>query len=736
MYDKVPLKAGSQEFLDNNILALADNLCDYDNLSVSDISNFSVAITQGAAAGYSSTSLKGGGTYQFGVIMYDEANRSSFVQTSDALKKTVKTLMQEGGAFEHTVTFNFGNFVFPDWVKKVAICRTQNLNINRTLEKGFIQWAISSLEYLDDSNNVVAIGVATKVRIKIEGLDQFNTINYNQTTTTYQFVEGDQITLMTAGAGTTYISPATYGTITKQLRSTDGIELIFDMDTRILALSTALQPLQVGSFVEISTPTQSTGRAIFYEVTKQLDIDSSTHKYTPNTYTFTGTQSTWDTYFIVRTKYPLQPPYAGAAPDIFTGTFEHHSLSDTVVNSEGEDIGRINVVNENAGQLWYPSLVRYSMPYVQDTFINGLSTFDSGREKTFFRQYGNITRMYCEQFNLCLIQEEKAFRVMVNRNLITSSTGDNTVTLTKDILSDAIEIQGNFGCQNGETFIGREGQLFWADLKRGAFVGGNFDKVGDISALYNDKGEATGIKTYATKALKNIFNINNDRDLDDVLVHAGFDPKLGQWIFTSFNTDTTLKTYINNENHWSILKNQTVAFNNVGYWQGFFSFTPEYYGMVEGKRNGNCLVSFKEGIPYYHNQNDEQTYLTFYGTECDKYVSVICNEAPDTVKNFMNISVNSKDKSVVLSGTKYDGVSVLTSNNQTSLVPITQFVQKEGFWNSPFFRDTSLGRTIGTGDFLKGTWVKVLLKGDTTKNGDYNEFRGVIVSYTKSEYTN
>jgi hypothetical protein len=732
LFDVVPYKSYAQELLSNNVLSLGNNLSGWDNLPQEEINKCTVVITYpsnfNTATPQDNQVLKGGGIYQFGIIEYDDANRSSAVNTTPALQKYINTVMENGGYYLQNITVNLNGLVFSDGAKKFAICRTQNTVINRTLEKGFIQWCVSSVLYVDNANQITgaAPSAATqKVIIAVSGLDQFNTDNFNQTSTSYQFSEGDKITLITAGGNV--IDPTVYGIITKELRSTDGFTLIFDMDDRIDQLDTAGDIFFKGDIIEIWSPS-SESTNLFYEITEQLEIDQTTHTYTPDAVTL----DTWDTYFLVRDDYPLADPYDAA--NQFHETFEHHSFSDTIADSQGEDIGRVNMVNENARQQWKPAEVRYSYPYVQNTFINGLSTFDSGRKKDYYRQYGGITRMYCEQYNLAIIQEEKAFRSMVNRNLLTSATGDNTITISSDILSDAIEIQGNFGCQNGETFIGRQGMLYWVDLKRGAFVGGNFDRVEDISALYDKNGNAQGIKTYALKALKNIFNTNNDRELDDVLIHAGFDPKLNQWVFTSFNTDPNLKTFTNNFDNWSILRNETVAFNTAGKWDGFFSFTPEFFGICEGKRNGNCLVSFKEGIPYFHNQNDTTTYLNFYGTECDKYFEIVSNKG-DGVKNAMNISIDSKSKSLVLAGTKYSAVSVKTSNNQLSTIPLPSFVQKEGMWWSQFYRNTNLGKTIITGDPLKFSWIKVKLKGDTTKNSEYNEVRGVTVLFNDSKYT-
>jgi len=750
LFDNVPLKSYAQEFLSNNILALGNNLSSYDNLDQADIDDCDIDLTFPSVfdpnVPADNQVLKGGGTYQFGIIMYDDANRSSSVQTSENLKLYIPTTMENAwtgiGAYSlQNIVFNLNGLVFPDWVKKISICRTQNTVINRALEKGFLQWEVASVFYTNNAGALTGgIGLvpsitSRKVLVSLAGVDKFNTDNFNKTSTVYQYADGDKITLITTddSSGNIFIDPTTYGVITKELMSGDGISLSFDMDDRIYELdNTDGTPFSIGSLVEVWSPS-SVSTNLFYEITEQFDIDQTTHVYTPDAITL----ETWDTYFLNRETYPQNSD----GSNTFTHIVEHHSFSDTIADSQGEDIGRVNVINENARQQWKPAEVRYSYPYVQNTFINGLSTFDSGRKKDYYRQYGGITRMYCEQYNLAIIQEEKAFRSMVNRNLLTSATGDNTITISSDILSDALEIQGNFGCQNGETFIGRQGQLYWWDIKRGAMVGGNFERVEDISALYDKDGNAQGIQTYALKQSKAIFNNNSDRSSTyTVFVHAGFDPKLNQVVFTNWKKDFRISpsfepTYINNSDTWVALTNDTIAFNTSGKWDGFYGFTPEMYSMVEGHRLGNAMVSFKEGQPYFHNLNNETSYLDFYGTTCDKYFEVVCNEAPDTVKNFMNVSLDSKNKSVTLLGTKYEAVRVLTSNNQASTIPLPSFVQKEGAWFSNFYRNTNLGKTIITGDPLKGSFIKVKLKGDTTKNSEYNEVIGVTILFNDSKYT-
>lgn len=194
--------------------------------------------------------------------------------------------------------------------------------------------------------------------------------------------------------------------------------------------------------------------------------------------------------------------------------------------------------------------------------------------------------------------------------------------------------------------------------------------------------------------------------------------------------------YTNNSYDINISGNETIAFSiDREVWTGFYAFTPEYFCFVDGQRNGLSLITFKGGLPYFHNLNTVSTYNNFYGTQTDQVIRFVINEGEFTEKRFMALAVDSRDRTSTISGIKYSGDMVTTSDNQTSNIPIAAFTYKEGTYYSVFFRDTSLGATIQAGAGLRGIYAEINLVRDTTPAIQplYSEFRSATGFYHTSE---
>ena len=132
--------------------------------------------------------------------------------------------------------------------------------------------------------------------------------------------------------------------------------------------------------------------------------------------------------------------------------YESLNFSD-YIESKVQDIGRINVINKDAQQIWKPSLTRWSLAYSVGTRLNGLSTFNEENSKFYYRQYGVIFKLYGLQTILFVIQEDNWFKSLINKNLLTQGDGNTLIALTSELLSDPVEgssniIQGDgiYGC--------------------------------------------------------------------------------------------------------------------------------------------------------------------------------------------------------------------------------------------------------------------------------------------------
>lgn len=632
--------------------------------------------------------LKQGGKYQFGFVLHDEALRSTYIQSTEQLKLYVKTPMEfpptTTEARTQVITFNFNGCVFPDWVKYVSIYRTKNQNINRETGLGFIQWKI---------DNVTK--TTSNISFNINSLIAFNTTNLQQTTTTYTFTDGDIIRFLTISAN------IPNKIIERQLKSTDSINFTINYDSE-------LDSLTGSDIVEIYTPQQQRNTDIFYEISPLIP----TTGVTGNNQSAQSTVklNTFDTYFVSRLDVSSYAP------------FESASRSDTIINSHGEDIGRMNVINPTARQVWKPSLVRYSYVFNPESFINGLSTFDTSREKMYWRQYGGITSIVCIKSELCIIQEDNVFKSNINRSQVRYADGSAALIASEQIISDPLDTVGDYGCQDAATVIERDGFIYYWDVKRGTVVRYDGNKQVPISYL----GENAYIKRTSKSIIRDI-----NLGLEQISLVGGYCPKYNRYMITGYKNEHGSRV---DDPHIedSIILNAndrfTVMWNmDKQYWEMFTSYIPEYYSYMDGSQLGTLMVTFRYGVPYYHNKDSVTTYNTFYGYECNQVIEVVSNQYPQAVKNWVTTGYDSDYA--------FEIESMTTSIKQQSQIPISAFVKKEGTWWSNFYRDITSSGSLLEGSQLKGTWVKLKLVKDRNNKTKYNELRRLFTNFTTSDKT-
>jgi hypothetical protein len=642
--------------------------------------------------------LKQGGLYSFGFICYDEALRSTYVQTSKQLDVYINTIMESGGYKNVSLVWNWNNLVLPNWVKYVSICRTKNKRINRNNNTGYLQTTMVGCTYMDINNNTLGVTSANGVKLKFDISIQtlFNTNNYQRTTTTYTYTEGDIIRILTKN-GTNLRD----NIVEKPLQSLDGVNFYITVDNSIRDIGSV-------EICEIYTPPIEDTTDIYYEVS---DLIPTTGVLNNNKVSQTTTAiDTFDTYGITR-------GYLTSSGFIF----EHHSRSDLIQFTNNEDIGRINVVNPNAKQTWKPTLVRFSFAYNPESFINGLSTFDSDRDKTYYRNYGAISKLICVKTELYVIQHDNVFKSSINKSQVQYADGTVALIAANQIISDPFDTVGDYGCQDAATIVEKDGIVYFWDVKRGAVVMFDGKQQTPISKV--------GMDSYIQLVSKYILK-NAGSGLYSIKVRGGYDPKYNSYMLTGFKYDPNNANFshIDNTDEPRLDGIFTLAWDmNNGYWKTFYGYIPEYYSYVSGDKDGIMLITFRYGVPYLHNKDSINTYNTFYGNTVNQVLEVSFNKFPQVVKNYVTMGYDSDDA--------YDVVNVSTSTDQTSKIPIVSFVNKEGNWWSNFYRDMSKGGTLANGNQLKGNFALVRLIKDYAKVDKYNELRRIFYNFTTSQKT-
>lgn len=686
--------------------------------------------------------LKQGGNYKIGFVLYDYLNRSTFVQASPQLVLVIKTVMELGFNASQTITWFWNNLVFPDWVKKVSVCRTQNLycqHVGGIGQQEFIQWQTNTAAFLDGQNNVAfPSSTATKIELSMISLGTFNSNNNQQTTTQYTYTAGDLVRFITVGG----VLQSTI--IEKQLRGVTG-----SLDSFYVDMDSALVNLEAGDLMEIRTPLAVPSADIYYEITDLMPTTGTIGNNKAVTQTFTI--NTFDTYFVNRNGIIVIPSTANA----HIGLFESPYRSDLILNSWGEDIGlgRAQVVNNNAAQFEHSDIIRFSLAYVIGTLVNGLSTFLSANVINVNTNFGSITYFVNIKNVLHIIQEDNVTYSLIAQSITFLQNGVPQILTGDEVISKPQDTLGDFGCQDPETVVFRDNKVFFWDLKRGVIVEYNTE-YSAYKKPFQNAISRNGLTSYYLLESEFI-RANRHSGINRLQLHGGIDPKRNKYYVTSFRPLAFGNPYVDTASQMTVQDKGTYALNFGGeasYFEGAYGFIPEFYGYMDAGQSGDLMISFSQGIPYLHNSNLALDYLNFYGDTTDtQYIEVAINKTSQStnneyavnrhfytsVMNFYSVGMDSKQPATYGTAPRYEGIFVSTSNGQQSSIPIGYAQWREGFYWYNVLRSTSTGKTIHTGEPLKGTNMTIRWKrdADPSVQNQYNEVGTFVFVVNESAAT-
>ena len=172
---------------------------------------------------------------------------------------------------------------------------------------------------------------------------------------------------------------------------------------------------------------------------------------------------------------------------------DDYSVSD-FFDSKSSSIGRPIAYIPDAKTVKRSGSITYSEPYLQEGTFNGLSSFNLSLAnfKDLAYEHGSIKGLVSYDERLYFIQENRSGVLAVNRGVITTGSGDNIVSLSKDILQSEQYYVGEYGTSNPESIANRDGMVYFADVKRGKVL--RIDSQGltiisdvNLSSYFDDK---------------------------------------------------------------------------------------------------------------------------------------------------------------------------------------------------------------------------------------------------------
>jgi len=216
----------------------------------------------------------------------------------------------------------------------------------------------------------------------------------------------------------------------------------------------------------------------------------------------TGVFTTGDVYHILRTpSCPIE--------DIEAYVHESMWYSD-FYDSDDWDKGKTGmetIFNER-----YLNIVRYSYPYLQNTQINGLSTFDGDNYKPLNDVYGEILRIIEIGDTLKVYQRKKPSSILIGRTEYTDAEGNTTVAISERVLGALRYSTTNYGTEFPESIERNNRYVYGFDVYNGVLWRDSPNGIFPVSGRYEsmDGGSDYKMETYFKEKAKELLVSGTD----------------------------------------------------------------------------------------------------------------------------------------------------------------------------------------------------------------------------------
>ncbi len=370
------------------------------------------------------------------------------------------------------------------------------------------------------------------------------------------------------------------------------------------------------------------------------------------------------------------------------------SFSD-VYKLETNSNGRETIVDPNAKEAENPVLIRWSLPYQDNTNINGANNFRFLNFDQVDRSAGAIQRTIFFKKKLIVFQETKSGRYGVYSKYIRNNSNQNELVVTDEILT-----KNNMQYyESGEYGLGKqytamcysENAVYFVHPITGSLLRISGDGITNLSELYKGQFELSNLmdkynKTYlrpdGSKAKIMMF-FDNFEEQAMVILQGGT------------NSGVTIP-------------NEAFSFNENR--NGFCSFY-DYFNPDNMLCAKNTTFAFKGGRGYIH--NNETTYCNFFGTQYYPSILLVFNDQKAIKKNFLAVSYQGNN--FWIAPTNGDvttaGVNGQTDEIQVSKLPDWVFDFDENRRVASFLRDINSmadpDEALNNGDFLQSFSISV-----------------------------
>jgi hypothetical protein len=260
----------------------------------------------------------------------------------------------------------------------------------------------------------------------------------------------------------------------------------------------------------------------------------------------------------------------------------------------------------------------YSGVYNSRTGINNTNQFSVAEDitKGVDPAYGSIQKLYAEDTNLIIFQENKVSRALIDKDAIYSAEGGGTVTSANVVIGQIVPYAGEYGISTDpESFAVYGYRKYFTDRRRNAVLRLSMDGIEEISRYgMTDFFRDTFNSMSASGKIIGGYDLHTKKYEVSIL-------RPGQYTYESAE-----QAY--NDNIY-----KTLSFDeSVKGWTSFYTYGPDFMASL-----GNTFYSFKNGQVWKH-YSESAARGTFYGYGQPSTVTFIFNPNVSMSKNFKTIN--------------------------------------------------------------------------------------------------
>lgn len=160
------------------------------------------------------------------------------------------------------------------------------------------------------------------------------------------------------------------------------------------------------------------------------------------------------------------------------------SFNDTynlITNSNG----RASAIDVNAGQVYYPTLIRFGREYQQNTNINNINRFYFENNDEYDRSFGDVMRLHVRDRYLKVYQKFKVGNVPILTQIIKDSANNPLSANTDKLINKVQYYAGDYGIGDAITSLAWNNYAdYFVDNYRGVVCRLSQDGITPISILY------------------------------------------------------------------------------------------------------------------------------------------------------------------------------------------------------------------------------------------------------------